>query len=142
MPKRAMVIVATAAVGLGCGPGHDPATPQCASNAILEAASFVIVESPASGAVVTSPLVVRGCSRTYESNVIWQLRARDGEILGRGFTSGGGVEGPAPFVFQVHFEVAAGQVGALEVYEEDASEGEGFPPGRDLVPLVLTAADR
>jgi hypothetical protein len=29
------------------------------------------------------------------------------------------------------------QVGHLEVFEEDASDGEGFPPGRTILPLVL-----
>ena len=29
------------------------------------------------------------------------------------------------------------QVGSLEVFEEDQSDGEGFPPGRTVLPLVL-----
>jgi hypothetical protein len=29
------------------------------------------------------------------------------------------------------------QIGHLEVFKEDASDGEGFPPGRTVLPLIL-----
>ena len=38
---------------------------------------------------------------------------------------------------RVPFTVGERQVGQLEVFEEDASGGEGFPPGRTVLPLVL-----
>ena len=40
-------------------------------------------------------------------------------------------------LFSVAFTIAEEQIGHLEVYEEDVSEGEGFPPGRTVLPLVL-----
>lgn len=49
-------------------------------------------------------------------------------MLASGFTSGGGVDGPAAFQFSVEFEDTERQVALLEVFEEDVSEGEGFPP--------------
>jgi len=53
----------------------------------------------------------------------------------------GGVSGPADFSFEVSYPVSAAQLGHLEVFEVDASEGEGFPPGRSVIPLVLMASE-
>jgi hypothetical protein len=33
--------------------------------------------------------------------------------------------------------VSQRQIGHLEVFEEDVSDGAGFPPPRDVIPLVL-----
>ena len=44
---------------------------------------------------------------------------------------------PGDFAFTVPFSVTERQIGHLEVFEEDVSGGEGFPPGRTVVPLVL-----
>ena len=103
----------------------------------LDAAAFVLATQPAAGARVSSGFSVRGCSRTFESTVMWRLLARDGSVLADGFTTGGGVDGPGPFAFTVDFAVAERQIGHLEVFEEDVSGGEGFPPGRTVVPVVL-----
>jgi hypothetical protein len=107
------------------------------SDGALGDAAFVIATAPAAGARVSSGFPVSGCSRTFESTVVWRLRARDGSLLARGHATGGGVDGPGPFAFSVPFTVAERRVGSLEVFEEDASDGEGFPPGRTVLPLVL-----
>lgn len=117
----------------GAGGGDTCTLPDGA----LDEAAFVIATAPAAGARVSSGFAVAGCSRTFESTVVWRLFARDGSVLGQGVTSGGGVDGPGAFVFTVPFTVAQRQVGRLEVFEEDASDGEGFPPGRTVLPLVL-----
>lgn len=101
-------------------------------------AAFVIATTPPAGATVRPGFAVSGCSRTFESNVNWRLLGRDGGVLGEGFATGGGVDGPAPFAFTVDFAGTAPQIGHLEVFEVDASDGEGFPPGRTVLPLVLT----
>lgn len=98
---------------------------------------LVIVTSPQAGAAVSGAFTVSGCSRTFEANVNWRLLALDGSELASGFTTGGGVDGPATFEFPVTFSVDAAQRGLLEVFEEDASGGEGFPPPRHSVPLLL-----
>jgi hypothetical protein len=103
----------------------------------LDDAAFVIATAPPAGARVSSGFGVSGCSRTFESTVLWRLTARDGSLLGQGTATGGGVDGPGPFSFAVPFSVAERQVGQLEVFEEDVSGGEGFPPGRTVLPLVL-----
>jgi hypothetical protein len=103
----------------------------------LAGGAFVVVTAPVAAARVTSPLVVRGCSRTFESNVAWEIHGRDGRVLASGFTAGGGVDGPAAFEFSADFAVPRAEVGRLEVFEIDASDGEGFPPPRTVLPVVL-----
>ena len=100
-------------------------------------ASFVIATAPEAGERVESGFAVSGCSRSFESSVQWRLIARDGSVLASGNAQGGGVDGPGAFSFTVPYSVDAKQIGHLEVFDEDVSDGEGFPPGRTVVPLVL-----
>ncbi|MFD0987491.1 Gmad2 immunoglobulin-like domain-containing protein [Methyloligella solikamskensis] len=103
----------------------------------LDDAAFVIVMTPRAGDRVRTGFGVTGCSRTFESNVQWKLIGADGSELASGHTSGGGVDGAGTFDFDVTYEVDKRQVGHLEVMGEDASDGEGNPPGRTVLPLVL-----
>ncbi len=106
-------------------------------NPTLPDDSLVIVQSPSAGDEVESGFVASGCSRTFESNVQWRLLGRSGDVLSSGFTSGGGLDGPAAFQFSVEFEDLERQVALIEVFEEDMSEGEGFPPPRAVVPVII-----
>jgi Immunoglobulin-like domain of bacterial spore germination len=99
--------------------------------------AFVFVQSPVSGGTVASGFRVTGCSNTFEGAVNWRLRDRDGRELASGLTQGGSSE-PAPFSFPVEYDVDARQVGRLEVYEP-AVTNEGFPPVRNVIPVVLEA---
>jgi len=103
----------------------------------FDEAAFVIATTPQAGARVENGFAVKGCSRSFEGDVQWKLIARDGAVLASGNTQGGGVDGPGAFSFTVPYSVNARQIGHLEVFEEDVSGGEGFPPGRTVVPLVL-----
>ncbi len=58
-------------------------------------------------------------------------------MLSSGHTSGGGIDGPGVFHFSVEFAVAQRQVALLEVFEDDVSEGEGYPPPRVVVPVII-----
>lgn len=120
--------------------GCQTATSTGCNNAdgALDEASFVFVTQPTAGQRVAPGFTVSGCSRTFESNVPWRLQARDGSELAAGHTTGGGADGFGPFSFVVNYTIDARQIGHLEVYDEDVSDGEGFPPGRNVVPLVLT----
>ena len=118
--------------------GDDDGGPVCDSS--LPDAALVIVFEPGSGATVSSGFEVSGCSRTHESNVVWRLLDRSGAVLAEGLTSGGGFDGPGEFSFTVEYESAERQLAHLEVFEVDESEGEGFPPPRDVVPLWLEPA--
>ena len=104
---------------------------------VLAGSAFVIATAPAPGTRVQSGFKVGGCSRTFEGSVIWRLLGRDGGVLARGFTTGGAVDGPGAFTFTVEYTVSEPEVGHLEVTEEDVSDGEGFPPGRTVLPLIL-----
>ena len=139
MRSRLMLLLLMMGIAVGCGGRPDaPAASPCAPpDPALEEAAFVIATTPRAGESVTSGFAVRGCSRTFESNVQWRLADRKGRVLARGFTSGGGVEGRKPFAFAVDFQVSERQLGYLEVGEPRVSEKEGFPPGRTVLPLVL-----
>lgn len=120
----------------GCG-GTDAADNCANEDGALSDTSFVITTSPRAGDRVASGFAVKGCSRTFESTVNWRLLGRNGAELASGHTQGGGVDGPGPFSFTVTYSLPAQEVGHLEVFEEDVSDGEGFPPGRTVLPLVL-----
>lgn len=98
---------------------------------------FVIVQSPKSGQRVKSGFTVKGCSRSFESNVPWQLANEKGEIIAGGHTLGGGVDGMGNFSFTVNYTVDKTQFGVLSVMEDDPSDGEGYPPKDNEIPLIL-----
>ena len=123
-----MLIVAAAAGGCGGKRGTD-----ACSNAGKGA--FVFVETPRSGDRVSSGFTVKGCSSTFEGNVVWSLRSRAGRVLARGHTQGGS-DTPGPFDFAVTYMVAVQQVGQLEV-DEPRVTSEGFPPTKNVLPVVL-----
>jgi hypothetical protein len=119
----------------GCS-GGESASDICADkDGVLRRSSFVFVDSPASGERVASGFRVSGCSNTFEANVAWRLRARDGRRLASGFTQGGSRE-PGPFSFVVRYSIGAGEVGQLEVYEPSVTS-EGFPTVKNVMPLIL-----
>ena len=116
---------------VGCATDVCPTSPAVANSA------FVFASTPSPGSTVTSGFQVSGCSQTFESNVNWKLLGRAGNLLASGHTTGGGVDGAAGFGFNVNYSISQPEVGHLEVFEDDASDGEGFPPGRTVIPLVL-----
>lgn len=134
--RAACAAILCAGLALGCD-AAAPGAPCDPPDPVLAASAFVLVTEPSPGARVSSPLQVRGCSRTFESTVVFELRARDGDVLASGHATGGGVDGAGPFAFAVAFETPEAQLGHLAVFEVDASDGEGFPPGRTVIPLVL-----
>lgn len=128
-------IGAFAIVGCATVPGNSDV---CAdADGALSKSAFVIATAPRPGERVQSGFQVTGCSRTFESTVVWKLLSKKGNVLASGHTTGGGTDGPGPFAFSVAYNVTERQIGHLEVYEEDASDGEGYPPGRNVIPLVL-----
>jgi hypothetical protein len=64
------------------------------------------------------------------------LRARDGATLASGSTQGGSIQAER-FHFDVVYSLPLRQVGQLEVDEPTVTQEEGFPPVRNVVPLVL-----
>ena len=140
MSRRRLVsvwaIAAVAAVLAGCGGGSRSTSDVCANgDGGLDNKAFVFVEGPRSGERVLSGFRVTGCSSTFEANVNWRLRARDGHVLSKGFTEGGSQE-PGSFAFTVDYPIGARQIGQLEVFDSRTTK-EGFPAAKNLVPLVL-----
>lgn len=97
---------------------------------------FVMVTAPAAGARVKSGFAVAGCSRTFESTVVWTLTVRGGKELAKGTAKGGGVDGAGPFAFAVDAKVNKPTLAYLEVLEPSAS-GKGGT-ARVIVPVVVT----
>lgn len=139
MSRRPAVACAAATVVAalaGCGGGSRSESAVCANgDGTLDNKTFVFVEGPRSGERVLSGFRVTGCSSTFEANVNWRLRARDGHVLAKGFTQGGAQE-PGAFAFTVEYPLAVRQIGQLEVYEPLVTT-EGFPAVKNIVPLVL-----
>lgn len=128
--------VAAAAALAGCGGGSRSESAICVNDdGALDRTAFVFVDAPRSGERVLNDFRVSGCSSTFEANVGWRLRARDGHVLASGFTQGGSVE-PGPFEFAVSYPLGARQVGHLEVYAPKVTS-EGFPPVKNVLPLLL-----
>jgi hypothetical protein len=134
---RIVGLAVTAALLAGCGGdgGHSASSVCSNGDGALDKAAFVFVESPRSGERVLSDFRVTGCSSTFEANLNWRLRGRNGGILASGLTQGGSLS-PGPFAFNVRYPIGERQVGQLEVYEPRVTD-EGFPPVKNVLPLVL-----
>ena len=100
-------------------------------------AAMVVVRSPLSGASVKRSFEVSGCSRTFEGTVTWRLVSARGQTVASGHTTGGSVDGPAPFHFTVKAGGAAPGLYSL-IVDEPKTTDEGFPPPRTELPIVLT----
>ena len=106
-------------------------------------APAILVESPAPGDRVTSPLRIQGTANTFEATFQVEIVDGDGRIVHEGFvtaTSGSGERGLFDETFR--FEGAEGGMGALIVWEESAaSPPEGPEDGRlHLVEIPLEFA--
>jgi hypothetical protein len=121
----------------GCGNGGREADVCANADHELDASSFVFVQTPTSGERVSSGFRVSGCASTFEANVTWRLRARDGHTLASGFvTTKAGSLRPGPFRFRVAYSIRTRQIGLLEVVTPSTTT-EGNPPVNDFVPLAL-----
>jgi hypothetical protein len=129
-------ILAILAIGVAGAAGASG--PRCPTgDRTVDEAAFAFLTTPTVGRAVRSGFTASGCSRTFESVVVWRLRGRTGRILARGTAQGGGADGAARFSFTVRFKTKAAQIGRLEVEASDPSAGEGPPPVRNVIPLVL-----
>jgi immunoglobulin-like protein involved in spore germination/sporulation and spore germination protein len=90
-----------------------------------EALPAILVEAPAPGATVSSPLTIRGTANTFEATFMVDLRADgQGKPLYSNFvtaTSGNGTRGT--FEESIDFTVDRERPGTLVVYERSAEDG-------------------
>lgn len=97
---------------------------------------LILVESPAPGAEVRSPLRVSGTSNTFEATVEWLVTDWDGRIVKEGFTTATAGTGTwGTFAFEVDLAgLAPGRI-TLVVFE--SSPKDGSPTNVYEVPLTL-----
>jgi len=114
----------------------SPALAQAPCAEVPKDEPFVMVTAPAAGAKVKSGFAVAGCSRTFESTVVWTLTVRGGQELAKGTAKGGGVDGAGPLAFTVAAKVDKPTLAYLEVIEPSMS-GQGGN-ARVIVPVVVT----
>lgn len=84
----------------------------------------ILLESPAPGDRVTSPLRIQGTANTFEANFLVELEPAGGGLLVDTFvtaTSGSGERGTFDTTFR--FEVPDAETATLRVFEESAEDG-------------------
>ena len=86
--------------------------------------SSMILNAPASGDSVTSPVHISGFARVFEANVRITVYSASGMVLEDTFTTAAEA-GPAlaPFEADVPFTVISEQAGCIRVWEESAQDG-------------------
>jgi hypothetical protein len=84
----------------------------------------MILNEPAAGDTVTSPVHISGLARVFEANVRITVYSASGMVLEDTFTTAAEA-GPAlaPFEADVPFTVLAEQAGCIRVWEESAADG-------------------
>ena len=97
----------------------------------------IIVSSPKSGAVVTSPLIVFGFSRTFEAAVNWRIKDLSGNILDEGYdmSAAQDIGQFGPFRLEIFLPVIAEKDFILEVFEYSMKDGSDL--SLISLPLVL-----
>jgi hypothetical protein len=100
----------------------------------------IVVEQPAIGAGVTSPVTVSGTADVFEGTVSVRILDSSGGVVGRAFTTatcGSGCRGT--FSVQVRFHVSGtGVAGTVMVFEASAENGK--PINAQRIPVTLKAA--
>lgn len=125
-PRAALCVLALllALLLIACGDeddGDDGAGGEGGADAAI------VVESPESGASVSSPMTISGTASVFEATVQIRILDSAGEELARTFTTASaGAPERGDFSERVDFDVAEAQDGVIELFEENvASEGEG-----------------
>ena len=98
--------------------------------------SPIVVEAPAAGDTVTSPVTVSGTANVFEATVSMRILGPDNEVIAETFTTatcGTGCRGT--YSKKVPFQVVEEIEGVIEVYE--ASAEDGSPLHVVSVPVVL-----
>lgn len=89
------------------------------------ATANIVVESPATGALVTSPLALSGKARAFEGTVDVEVR-QDGskQALGKDFVTGSGGAQLGPFDGEIKFSNPTEQYGTLLFTTTSAEDGK------------------
>jgi len=102
----------------------------------------ILIDAPAPGAMVSSPLEVRGSVSVspFESTLRWRVYDAAGQVVGQGPIMVDAEMGqPGSFADQIAFTVSAGGPGRLEIAEESAKDGSVVVSASVDVVLVAPA---
>ena len=97
----------------------------------------IVVDKPAPGDRVSSPVTVSGTADVFEANVTVEILGAKGKVVGKTFTTascGTGCRGS--YSVLVTFKVTKEQQGTVVVHDDDAA-GTGTPPHSVRVPVTL-----
>jgi hypothetical protein len=142
MLRTILTAAACAGALLACSPPQQAEAPA----PVVETASTasVIVNTPASGARVTSPLVVEGTAPGdwyFEAQFVAQLRGADGALLAEApalAQSDWMTEAPVPYRAEFSFSVTQ-ETPATIVLQEDMP-ADNAQPREVTIPVVLAPA--
>lgn len=98
----------------------------------------IVVDSPAPGATVSSPVTIAGTAQVFEATVTVIVLDANGAELARDFTTatcGTGCRGD--YSTELAFDVNEEQPGTIVVEDDDAA-GTGTPPHQVEVPVTLS----
>ena len=99
----------------------------------------ILVESPAIGDTVSSPVKISGTANVFEANVTARILDENGDELVSRFTTatcGTGCRGT--FSVELPYQVAVQQPGTLVLQDDDA-DGDGKPGFETRIPVTLSA---
>jgi Immunoglobulin-like domain of bacterial spore germination len=143
MLRTTLTAAAFAALLMACSPPQATQTPDT-SVAETESTAQVIINAPASGARVTSPVVVEGTAPGdwfFEAQFVGQLRGADGTVLAEAPARAQEewmTEAPVPYRAEFTFNVTQ-DTPATIVLQEDMPADDANP--REVtIPVVLAPA--
>jgi hypothetical protein len=96
----------------------------------------IVVDAPAIGAAVSSPVTVSGTANVFEATVSVRILDAQGKEIARSFTTatcGTGCRGT--YAGTIRYSVASEQRGTIEVYESSAEDGS--PLHLVAIPVTL-----
>lgn len=121
MAKPAVLLVALFLLAAGCGDDDDQVATGGGEGAI-------VVNSPDSGATVSSPVTVSGSASVFEGTVQIRILGADGAEVGRAFaTATAGAPERGRFSADVEFDVEGAEDGAVEAFSQNVASPEESP---------------
>jgi hypothetical protein len=136
----ALFAASCASAGDGGSPTHSPTSANGTSSPTAEPTGgtqpAIVVERPAPGDEVASPVRISGTADVFEATVYVRILGQDGTELAATFTTatcGSGCRGD--FSTELFFFAERTQNGTIEVFESSAEDGS--PINLVTIPVVL-----
>jgi len=123
------VLLLSACFGLPAEPSTPVVIPTATLDPVLARRPTITIEMPEQGAVVTSPVEVRGrvAVSPFENNLTYRVYDFQGNLIGSGpvpvTPTGPEFGGPGTFSAQVEFAGGGGAVGRIEILDQSQADG-------------------